>query len=213
MKRDKLNREEIENMLKFIWLREERGDRVDASELGEYLDILKEEGYIDIVNDRVYLTDSGRERAEKIVRLYRLAERLLVDILGIEDYGEHACKFEHVISEEVEEALCTLLGHPRYCPHGEYIPMGRCCITNGDRVERRIYRLSELQPDEEGEIKYVVATGEEGSIMFSIGLIPGKKVKVIRTYPNMVIEIDNAHIAIDRRIAELCYIVKTQPNL
>ena len=209
MKRDRLYEEEIENMLKYIWLKHEKGDKVDTSEVGEYLDILRNKGYIDTVNNEVHLTDIGKKKAEKIVRLYRLAERLLVDILGVEDYGEHACRFEHVISEEVEEALCTLLGHPRYCPHGEYIPMGRCCVTNGDKVERRIYRLSELQPNDEGEVKYIVATGEEGSIMFSIGLMPGKKVKVIRTYPNMVIEIDNVHIAIDRRIAELCYIVKT----
>ncbi len=209
MKIEKHIQEEMENKLRLIWLKINRGEKIKTSDLGEYLDLLMGEGYIEISDDKVELSETGRKKAEKIVRLYRLAERLLVDILGIEDYGEHACRFEHVISEEVEEALCTLLGHPRYCPHGEYIPMGKCCITNGDRVERKIYRLSELHPGEEGEVKYVVSTGEEGNIMLSIGLMPGKKVKVIRIYPNLVIEIDNTHIALDRRIAELCYILKT----
>ncbi|WP_244372834.1 iron dependent repressor, metal binding and dimerization domain protein [Archaeoglobus fulgidus] len=84
-----------------------------------------------------------------MVRLHRLAERLLSDILGFKDVEEHACRFEHLIDDEAEEAICTLLGHPQVCPHGRTIPAGNCCIIKETEVERVIYRLSELSQGDE----------------------------------------------------------------
>jgi putative ABC transport system ATP-binding protein len=78
----------------------------------------------------VEMTERGRQRAADIIRRHRLAERLFTDSLALESESEieqQACKFEHILSPEATEKICTFLGHPRTCPHGAAIPPGRCC--------------------------------------------------------------------------------------
>ncbi len=188
---------------------EEEGRKLDSSSFdAEVIKELEESGLVEIKDGKLSLTERGRERAEKIVRLHRLAERLLSDILGIKDVEEHACKFEHLIDDEAEEAICTLLGHPQVCPHGRKIPQGHCCIEKETEVERVIYRLSELSPGEEAEVKYTVADDRETRMLISAGIIPGVKIKVIRVYPAFVIQIENTQFALDKKLAESIYVVK-----
>ena len=77
----------------------------------------------------VELTDRGKSRARDVVRRHRLAERLFKDTFRIDDHEAHsqACKFEHIISPELDERICSFLGHPTTCPHGNPIPPGECC--------------------------------------------------------------------------------------
>jgi putative ABC transport system ATP-binding protein len=78
----------------------------------------------------VELTPRGRERAGSIIRRHRLAERLFTDSLAMDSESEieqQACKFEHILSPEATDKICTFLGHPRTCPHGAPIPPGACC--------------------------------------------------------------------------------------
>jgi len=78
----------------------------------------------------VELTPRGRERAGGIIRRHRLAERLFTDSLAMDSESEieqQACKFEHILSPEATDKICTFLGHPRSCPHGAPIPPGPCC--------------------------------------------------------------------------------------
>jgi putative ABC transport system ATP-binding protein len=78
----------------------------------------------------VDLTPRGRERAGSIIRRHRLAERLFTDSLAMDSESEieqQACKFEHILSPEATDKICTFLGHPRTCPHGTPIPPGACC--------------------------------------------------------------------------------------
>ncbi|MBV9574059.1 MAG: ATP-binding cassette domain-containing protein [Acidobacteriales bacterium] len=86
----------------------------------------------------VEFTPSGRRRAADIIRRHRLAERLFTDSLALDSESEieqQACKFEHVLSPEVTDKICTFLGHPRTCPHGAPIPPGPCCgIDSGSGV-------------------------------------------------------------------------------
>ena len=88
----------------------------------------------------VELTDRGRERAGSIIRRHRLAERLFTDSLAMDSESEieqQACKFEHILSPEATDKICTFLGHPRTCPHGAPIPPGDCCglaLLNSDRL-------------------------------------------------------------------------------
>ncbi len=203
-------KEEIENALRMIWMLNEDGKDVEERQIEEK--VLKEMIDSDLVllsQGKVNLTERGKKEAEKIVRLHRLAERLLTDILGIrEGVEEHACRFEHVIDDEAEEAICTLLGHPEICPHGRKIPPGSCCLKNEREVERVIFRLSELSPGDEAEIKYIVADEEESKILLSAGIIPGVKIKVLRVYPAFVIQIDNTQFAIDKRLADCINVIK-----
>src|SRR5580700_11233091 len=78
----------------------------------------------------VELTPRGRERAGNIIRRHRLAERLFTDSLAMDSESEieqQACKFEHILSPEATDKICSFLGHPRTCPHGAPIPPGPCC--------------------------------------------------------------------------------------
>jgi putative ABC transport system ATP-binding protein len=78
----------------------------------------------------VKLTPRGLERAGSIIRRHRLAERLFTDSLAMDSESEieqQACKFEHILSPEATDKICTFLGHPRTCPHGAPIPLGQCC--------------------------------------------------------------------------------------
>jgi putative ABC transport system ATP-binding protein len=78
----------------------------------------------------VEFTERGRQRAADIIRRHRLAERLFTDSLALDSESEieqQACKFEHILSHEATEKICTFLGHPRTCPHGSPIPPGACC--------------------------------------------------------------------------------------
>jgi putative ABC transport system ATP-binding protein len=78
----------------------------------------------------VELTPRGRDRAGGIIRRHRLAERLFTDSLAMDSETEieqQACKFEHILSPEATDKICTFLGHPRTCPHGAKIPPGPCC--------------------------------------------------------------------------------------
>lgn len=109
---------------------------VSPPSVTEMLKRLVEKGLIEM-NERkeIRLTASGEEVATVMVRRHRLAERLLTDILGL-DWGtvhEEACRFEHAISQRVEERLVKLLGDPLTCPHGNPIPGREPVVAEGDR--------------------------------------------------------------------------------
>ena len=95
-----------------------------APTVSEMVRRLKDEGYITIEGRVISLTDKGRYSAEGVVRKHRLAERLLVDVLGMPWHESHleATRWEHVISDDVEQRLIAVLGNPRTCPHGNPIP-------------------------------------------------------------------------------------------
>lgn len=100
-------------------------DRLEISRpaVSEMIRRMVREGLI-TVTDTIRLTHKGQELAEVVVRRHRLAERMLTDLLGLSWATAHseAGKWEHVISEEVEEALARVLGEPTTCPHGNPIP-------------------------------------------------------------------------------------------
>jgi len=95
-----------------------------APAVKEMLDRLEDDGFIERDGRVVELTDQGSAVATTVVRRHRLAERLLVDVIGLEWYKVHAeaGRWEHVISEDVEMKLVELLGDPATCPHGNPIP-------------------------------------------------------------------------------------------
>jgi putative ABC transport system ATP-binding protein len=84
---------------------------------------------VQLQNGEAQLTTAGTQRARDVVRRHRLAERLFKDTFSIDESEVHtqACKFEHIISPELDQRICTFLGHPKTCPHGNPIPPGDCC--------------------------------------------------------------------------------------
>ena len=98
---------------------------LSAPAVSETVNRLVEHGYAELLDDRsLHLTPKGREVATSVVRRHRLAERLLVDVIGLEWEKVHreADRWEHAISADVEEKLVLLLGDPGTCPHGNPIP-------------------------------------------------------------------------------------------
>lgn len=86
---------------------------------------MERDGLLRVTGDRhIELSAGGRERAAKVMRKHRLAERLLTDVIGVawENVHDEACRWEHVISDDVEARLVDLLGDPVESPYGNPIP-------------------------------------------------------------------------------------------
>jgi DtxR family Mn-dependent transcriptional regulator len=86
---------------------------------------MERDGLLTVEGDRhLQLTEEGRHLATRVMRKHRLAERLLVDVIGLpwEDVHAEACRWEHVMSETVERRLMELLNHPTTSPYGNPIP-------------------------------------------------------------------------------------------
>jgi len=86
---------------------------------------MERDGLLRVEGDRhLALTESGRGLATRVMRKHRLAECLLVNVIGLpwEDVHIEACRWEHVMSEDVERRLVALLDNPTTCPHGNPIP-------------------------------------------------------------------------------------------
>ena len=92
-------------------------------------------GLLHLAGDRhLELTDDGRAKAVRVMRKHRLAERLLVDVIGLdwEYVHEEACRWEHVMSERVERRLLEVLDRPTESPYGNPIPgLAELGATNG----------------------------------------------------------------------------------
>ena len=86
---------------------------------------MQRDGLLVVSDDRhLELTEEGREHAISVMRKHRLAERLLLDVIGLDwrDVHVEACRWEHVMSDQVEQRLVELLGHPQLSPYGNPIP-------------------------------------------------------------------------------------------
>src|SRR5215468_4327570 len=86
---------------------------------------MERDGLIHVEGDRqLSLSETGRTLAMRVMRKHRLAECLLVDVIGLpwEEVHIEACRWEHVISDTVERRLVELLHYPVRCPHGNVIP-------------------------------------------------------------------------------------------
>jgi putative ABC transport system ATP-binding protein len=127
----------FDHLLEGIWLCDERGVAPDLDGVPQtasrdstgLISRLRDLGLLEVRDTGVSLTPRGENRARDIVRRRRLAERLLTDTFAIEEAeaNSDACKFEHIISPELDQRICTFLGHPKTCPHGNPIPSGLCC--------------------------------------------------------------------------------------
>lgn len=108
--------------------------RLSAPAVTEAIGRLASLGMLEIAEDRtVHLTDVGLARAASVMRKHRLAELLLTEVIGLDWTLAHdeACRWEHVISDAVEQRLTVLLHDPQYCPHGNRIPPAASQVGSG----------------------------------------------------------------------------------
>ncbi len=150
-----------------------------APTVSEMLDRLGNEGYVRRSGRTIALTPEGREVAERVIRKHRLAERLLVDVIGLPWHKAHleAGRWEHVISDEVEERLVVLLGNPSTCPHGNPIPGAPVDesrdrqVSLADMPAGESFRLMRITEEVELDIAALTYLGEHG-------LVPGTSAQV-----------------------------------
>ncbi len=106
-------------------------------------------GLLVVSGDRhLELTADGRSKATRVMRKHRLAERLLIDVIGLEwkYVHEEACRWEHVMSERVELRLLDILGRPTQSPYGNPIPgLDELGVTDvGEQFLDGLHRLTEV---------------------------------------------------------------------
>lgn len=213
---------DLEEAMTIIWKEIETGNNASESvdeKLKKYigqgmLKRLSDEGFIapSAAGGKVEFSEKGYRRAYDLVRRHRLTERLLVDVLHMDrsKVDADACAMEHIISRELEENICTLLGHPEVCPHGSRIMPGECCKRGDSKIERVIFKLSELRHGESGKVAYIQTQAHPvmHKIM-SLGLVPGLEIKVHRTFPAYIIEFEQTQLAVESGVAGNIYVRKS----
>ncbi len=164
---------------------------------------LVEIGWVDMAADglTVRLTEAGEARARQLIRAHRLAERLIADVLGGGDLEAIACEFEHIVSPELVNGICTLLGHPKECPHGMPIPEGDCCKLAHKSALSLIIPLTDLKPGESARIAYINCRNDQQiHKLEGLCIRPGVIVKLHQDFPTYVIECEGASIALDKGV-------------
>jgi len=130
--------EHVEMYLKAIWHIKERGEDVKISIIAKMLNIrqpsvvqmlkkLNVKNLVDYNKAGVTLTDEGERIGASMMRNSRLLEVLMDSALKVAIDEEMVCGIEHHMNKQFTDALCTMLGHPRKCPHEHEIPIGECC--------------------------------------------------------------------------------------
>jgi DtxR family transcriptional regulator, Mn-dependent transcriptional regulator len=183
---------------------------LSAPSISEGVARLESHGLLRLRQDRqVELTAEGRARAEQVMRKHRLAERLLVDVLGLEhEYvHEEACRWEHVISDRVEERLVEFLGNPTTSPYGNPIPgagegfddVVALADVAVDRV--RLHSISE----------HLQADTEVMHVLHQHGMIAGEQASVARDDEVVTLEIAGHRIELALDAARFVYVLPVDP--
>jgi DtxR family Mn-dependent transcriptional regulator len=204
--------ESAQELLELLWIATEEEGKAGLAIEGTFqegADELLRLGLAERSNGELRLTAMGQPEATLAVRRHRLAERLLVDVLATDEahMDEQACRFEHALVDGVAESICTLLGHPRLCPHGKPIPPGECCEQMQASVERLIAPLVELQPGQRGHIAYIQMNDPKRlQKLMAMGVLPGVPIALLRRFPSIVFEAGYSQFAVDKEIAADIYV-------
>ncbi|CAL8896775.1 dihydrofolate reductase [Kocuria varians] len=148
---------------------------------------MERDGLLSVAPDRsLRLTDTGRTMAVSVMRKHRLAERLLADVVGLDmaHVHEEACRWEHVMSERVEQRLVDLLDDPETSPYGTPIP-GR--NAKGGTVS--------ATQTFQGRTLWEVAE-EDGATPYEITLLP----EVVQADPELIEMLSSADVLTGSRV-------------
>jgi DtxR family Mn-dependent transcriptional regulator len=217
------HKEDADELLELAYTLKESGGVITMKELEEkyeekadlekLLDEMSKSGLLTVTGGNVAFSTSGIREAEKLIRAHRLAERLLTDVLLIKQDRElesQACAMEHVLNPGVIDNICTILNHPKTCPHGYEIPPGPCCRDRARTAAPAVHSLDQLRSGESGRILYVETTDHARlDRLTTFGLMPGSIVKVHQRQPSLVIILGETQLALDREIAAHVHVVKT----
>ena len=181
-----------------------------APSVSEMLERLSADGYIRRTGRTIALTDEGRALADSVIRKHRLAERLLVDIIGLPWHKAHleAGRWEHVISDEVEARLVELLGNPSTCPHGNPIPGAPRPVAD----QARQISLADVAPGETVRVERITEEVEldMASLAFldEHGLIPGRSARVTDRAEDgtLTLDVEGSAVALSPAICQQMFV-------
>jgi len=134
--------QQFDEVLEQLWAAREsishyEPEHFTAAQHRKLVALMSRIGLVESRNGGVVFTARGEERARSVIRRHRLAERLFTDVLALRDeqsIEKNACTFEHILSAEVTDRICAMLGHPTECPHGSPIPPGDCCTVHEPKI-------------------------------------------------------------------------------
>jgi len=180
---------------------------------------MERDGLLLVAGDRhLELTPKGRGLAIAVMRKHRLAERLLVDIIGMdwEDVHAEACRWEHVMSEEVERKLMEVLNHPTTSPYGNPIPglaeLGITVPTEPEQLVRLsdlpigaptpvvIRRLAEYIQSEPDVIRHLRDIGIVPDARVTVEVRPGAVIISVSGHDSFELSEDLAHAVSARKV-------------
>jgi DtxR family Mn-dependent transcriptional regulator len=176
---------------------------------------MERDGLLTVEGDRhLEFTAHGRAMATRVMRKHRLAERLLVDVIGLawEDVHAEACRWEHVMSEAVERRILTLLDHPTTSPFGNPIPgLDEFGEESASAVDGLVTLLDVAAAD---PLRVVVRRlGEplqnESVTMAALrraGVLPGEAVKVRRSEGGVLVGSGGEYAELDDERAALVFV-------
>ena len=159
---------------------------------------MERDGLVSLSGDRhLELSGEGRRLATRVMRKHRLAERLLVDVIGLEwEYvHDEACRWEHVMSERVERKILGLIGEHRESPYGNPIP-GLDELGEPGEDEAFRFGLRSLHEVAQAEPRSVIVRriGEPAQVdhdalnlLTDAGLLPGRRVQVRRLDERVIV--------------------------
>ncbi len=210
--------EEVGEVLEAVWTLQEQGTatlekvvrNADITVSNGLINTLSSQGLITVDDvNHVRLLPKGRHMAEQIIRSHRLAERLICDVLGskVEESEAAACEFEHLLADGITNSICTLLGHPRFCPHNKPIPEGDCCRQARAELKPIVISCDQLRIGESARVAYF-STREHSRLLklSALGIAPGISLKLIQKWPAYVVQCEETEIALEPGIAQNIYV-------
>ncbi len=193
---------------------------ISAPSVTEHIHRMEKLGLVRVSdNNSVSLTKTGKAQATTVVRRHRLAERLLVDVIGLDWENAHkeADRWEHVISDDVEKKLIKLLNNPTTCPHGNPIPNSDGS-QNAEAKETQKNTVA-LNDAEEACPLTIRRIGEriemnDEALHFvaSNNLTPGAQISITgKTQENVIVSLEGiAELKIPRTISQSMYVEATK---
>ena len=211
---------QIEELLERLWTQREQAVTVVPDLRGETfdfdahaaLDEALRRGWVRVVGGDLTLTEDGERRAAGVIRRHRLAERLLLDVVQLDNAAMEAgaCELEHshILSEEATDRVCAFLGHPPTCPHDRAIPRGRCCEKFTQDVRPLVTPLSEGTIGADYRIVFIASRSHRRiDRLCALGVIPGAELHLHQRAPAFIVQVGSTDIALEPEIAADIYVL------